>query len=59
MIATPAIARVSLAALCGMVFLVLVFMRTGWRVTRLEGAALVLVAITRWTFDFAAHGTGG
>ena len=37
-------ARASLMALSGMVFLVLIFMRTGWRVSRLEGLALVLVA---------------
>ena len=32
------IARISLAAFCGMVFLVLIFMRTGWRVSRFEGS---------------------
>ena len=49
-------ARVSLAALSGMVFLVLIFMRTGWRVSRLEGLALVLVALARWGFDFTSRG---
>ncbi len=49
------IARVSLAALCGMVFLVLVFLRSGWRLSRLEGAALVAIAMLRWGFDFSAQ----
>jgi cation:H+ antiporter len=48
-------ARISLAALCGMVFLVLIFMRTGWRIYRLEGLALIAVALLRWGFDFATH----
>lgn len=47
-------ARVSLAALCGMVFLVLFFMRTGWRVSRREGLALVVIALVRWGIDFSA-----
>jgi len=45
-------ARNSLAALCGMVFLVLLFMRTGWRVSRLEGLALVVIAMSRWGLDY-------
>lgn len=49
-------ARVSLAALCGMVFAVLIFIRSGWRVSRLEGLVLVLVAAGRWWFDLSAHG---
>lgn len=49
-------ARVSLAALCGMVFAVLIFMRSGWRVSRLEGLVLILVAAGRWWFDLSAHG---
>jgi len=48
-------ARISLAALCGMVLLLLVFMRTGWRISRFEGLALVLVAALRWIFDFSAR----
>lgn len=47
--------RVSLAALSGMVFVVLIFMRTGWRISRLEGLALVLIAAGRWVFDFSTH----
>jgi len=48
-------ARISLAALCGMVFLVLVFIRTGWRIYRLEGLVLIAIALLRWGFDFATH----
>lgn len=36
-----------------MVVLVLVFMRTGWRLTRLEGLALVAFAVVRWSHDLA------
>ncbi len=49
-------ARMSLAALCGMVFVVLIFMRSGWRVSRLEGLVLVVIAAGRWWFDLSAHG---
>ncbi|MCP4293541.1 MAG: calcium/sodium antiporter [bacterium] len=45
-------ARISLFALCGMVFLVLYFMKTGWKISRLEGGILVLIALLRWVFDF-------
>jgi len=48
-------ARISLAALCGMVLLLLIFMRTGWRISRFEGFLLILVAALRWYFDFSAH----
>jgi cation:H+ antiporter len=48
-------ARMSLLALCGMVVLVLVFVRTGWKVSRLEGGVLVLIALARWVVDFASQ----
>jgi cation:H+ antiporter len=48
----------SLAALCGMVFLVLFFMRTGWRVSRLEGLALVVITASRWGLDLSAQVPG-
>jgi cation:H+ antiporter len=48
-------ARISLAALFGMVFLVIVFMRTGWRFSRLEGGILVTLALARWIFDFTTR----
>jgi cation:H+ antiporter len=47
-------ARVSLVALCGMVLLLLFFMRTGWRISRFEGLLLIIVAALRWYFDFSA-----
>jgi cation:H+ antiporter len=40
-----------LAVLVGMVGLVLVFIRTGWRVSRVEGAILVLISMLRWAQD--------
>jgi len=49
------LARVSLLAFCGMVFLVLLFMRTGWRISRFEGFVLVAVAMLRWGFDFSSQ----
>ncbi len=42
----------SLFMLCGMVILVFFFMRTGWQLSRLEGAVLVLIGLVRWIFDF-------
>ena len=54
-ISVDPMARISLAALCGMVLLLLVFMRTGWRISRAEGVVLILVAALRWAFDFTAH----
>lgn len=51
-------ARLSLAALMLMVVLCLVFMRTGWRISRGEGLILVLIALARWTFDFSTRMPG-
>ncbi len=42
----------SLYALVSMVFLVLIFMRSGWKVGRVEGALLILINLGRWTWDF-------
>lgn len=42
----------SLYVLVGMVFLVVVFMRTGYRVSRAEGIFLVGMNLVRWVFDF-------
>lgn len=50
-----AMARYSLGALCGMVFLALFFVRTGWRISRLEGLVLILVASARWVFDLTSR----
>ncbi len=48
-------ARGSLAALSGMAVLVLILMRSGWRLTRMEGFLLVLVGVLRWGLDFATR----
>jgi cation:H+ antiporter len=48
-------ARGSLIALSGMALLVLIFLRTGWRVSRTEGLLLVLLGLLRWGFDFASR----
>ncbi|BCS88296.1 calcium/sodium antiporter [Pseudodesulfovibrio sediminis] len=40
--------------LVGMVGLVLVLLRTGWRVSRLEGALLIGINLLRWAHDFMA-----
>jgi len=42
----------SLFMLCGMVILVFVFLRTGWQLSRGEGAILVIIGIIRWVLDF-------
>lgn len=45
----------SLVLLLGMVVLVVVMMRTGWRISRAEGALLVLINLGRWLIDFGAY----
>lgn len=47
-------AETSLFALCGLVLVVLLMMRTGWRISRLEGGILVAANLVRWYFDI--HG---
>jgi cation:H+ antiporter len=42
----------SMYLLSGMVILVVVMMRTGWRLSRWEGAILVLINVARWVMDF-------
>ncbi len=42
----------SLLMLSGMVILVIVMLRTGWRLSRLEGAILVCIGLARWIMDF-------
>ena len=56
-VVTP-MARVSLTAMVGMVVWVLVSMRTGWRISRLEGVLLIGLAALRWWLDFAVRGAG-
>lgn len=48
-------ARASLLALTGMVVVVLVMMRSGWRVSRMEGVTLLSLAVLRWALDFATR----
>lgn len=45
-------AHSNLLALVFMVVVVLVFMRTGWRITRWEGIVLVLIGLARWLYSF-------
>jgi cation:H+ antiporter len=45
-------ARTNMLLLVGMVMLVIVFMRTNWKIGRLEGAILVLIGLSRWIFSF-------
>lgn len=40
--------------LCGLVVVVVVLMRTGWRLSRAEGGLLVGVNLVRWVADFAS-----
>lgn len=42
----------SLILLTGMILVVIVFMRTGWKVTRLEGAMLIAIGLMLWAVDF-------
>lgn len=42
----------SLLMLCGMVILVVIFLRTGWKISRTEGLILLFIGISRWIFDF-------
>jgi cation:H+ antiporter len=48
-------ARLSIAALLAMVLMALLFMRTGWRISRFEGLLLVGIALARWIFDFSTR----
>jgi cation:H+ antiporter len=45
-------AQSSILVLVGMVILVVIMMRTGWRLSRAEGGVLVLVNVVRWAVDF-------
>jgi len=53
LIVSPA-AESSMIMLVIMVIVVVGFMRTGWKVSRAEGAFLVLVNLVRWVFDFSS-----
>ena len=43
----------SLLLLCGMVIIVVIMMRTGWKISRLEGGILLCIGISRWVVDFS------
>ena len=45
-------ARSNLVMLSLMVLVVLIFMRTGWKISRKEGVALVSMGLARWIFSF-------
>jgi len=45
-------ARGSIYLLSGMVLVVVIMMRTGWRVSRVEGGILVTITLLRWVMDF-------
>ena len=45
-------ARSSMIMLVLMVMLVVYFMRSGWKITRLQGFSLVIINLVRWVFDF-------
>ncbi len=42
----------SLYLLCALVIMVVVMLRTGWRLSRTEGAFLVAINLVRWVMDF-------
>ncbi len=45
----------SLALLSSMVFVVVVLMRTGWKLSRWEGVLLLTVNLVRWVADFSSN----
>ncbi|MBW2624232.1 MAG: sodium:calcium antiporter, partial [Deltaproteobacteria bacterium] len=45
-------ARSNLIVLSLMVLMVLIFMRTGWRLSRKEGVVLVAAGLFRWIYSF-------
>lgn len=47
-------ATVSLVGLCVMVLVTVLFMRTGWRLSRKEGFVLVALASARWFLDLTS-----
>ncbi|WP_420643157.1 calcium/sodium antiporter [Candidatus Leptofilum sp.] len=51
MVVNPA-AQSSIFLLGGMVLLVVIMMRSGWRLSRWEGGVLILITLGRWILDF-------
>lgn len=52
MVVNPA-AQSSILLLGAMVVLVVIMMRTGWRLSRWEGGLLILITLGRWILDFS------
>lgn len=50
---TDEVATRSLYILVGIIFIVILFMRTGWKLTRVEGAFLVLLGAMCWVMNFS------
>lgn len=48
-------ARLNLVILAMMVALVLIFMRSGWIISRKEGSILVIIGLVRWAYSFLAQ----
>lgn len=45
-------AHSNLLVLIGMVALVIIFMRTNWKLTRVEGLILIVIGLLRWFYSF-------
>jgi cation:H+ antiporter len=45
-------AHSNLLVLIGMVALVIIFMRTNWKLTRVEGIILIIIGLLRWFYSF-------
>lgn len=45
-------AQSNMIALCAMVVMVIIFMRTRWQITRKEGCVLVTIGLVRWVISF-------
>ncbi len=42
----------SLILLTVTLIIIIIMMRTGWKISKLEGALLIAIALFRWGFDF-------
>jgi cation:H+ antiporter len=51
-------ARVSVALLIALTLIVVVLMRTGWKLRRWEGAVLIIIGLGIWIFNFWVGKTG-
>jgi len=50
-----AASRSSVLMLVGMCTLVVLFMRSGWKLRKWEGATLIIIGLIRWGMDFLQH----